>query len=417
MTDRFFDGNSLNNDPLESVGLFDTKFENWKMYWGGDFEGIRQKLPYLKELGITALWISPPYDNINKKVVYNDVPNTAYHGYWAKDFKRPEEHFGTWDDFDALVRDAHSLDLKIIIDWAPNHTSPADPLDASFAERGVLFDNGRFVGDYVNDTCRLFHHNGGIVDWDDRYESKYMNIADLADLDQTNEEVHRLLRESLDVWLQHDIDGIRLDAIKHMTRGWQTSFADQVNSSPTPMFIFGEWYMGNFDNPLLNEALRFSNQSGISQLDFLLNRALRDVFIYNHSFHELNSVINRLSKDYEHAGHNMVTFIDNHDMARFLTENNDRQALHQALVFLFTQRGTPCVYYGLEQYLHEDMNGGSDPWNRPMMPRNGFDRQSEAFQLIKRLSQLKQTLPALKWGDYRARYVSDDVLVYERQFG
>ncbi|CAF3706099.1 unnamed protein product [Rotaria sp. Silwood1] len=113
----------------------------------------------------------------------------------------------------------------------------------------------------------------------------------------------------------------------------------------------------------------------------------------------------------------MVTFIDNHDMARFLTENNDRQALHQALVFLFTQRGTPCVYYGLEQYLHEDMNGGSDPWNRPMMPRGGFDRKSEAFELIKRLAQLKQTLPALKWGDYRARYVSDDVLVYERQFG
>ncbi|CAF1618299.1 unnamed protein product [Rotaria sp. Silwood1] len=180
------------------------------------------------------------------------------------------------------------------------------------------------------------------------------------------------------------------------------------------MFIFGEWYMGNFDNPLLNEALRFSNQSGISQLNFLLNRALRDVFIYNHSFHELNSVINRLSKDYEHAGHNMVTFIDNHDMARFLTENNDRQALHQALVFLFAQRGTPCVYYGLEQYLHEDMNGGSDPWNRPMMPRGGFDRKSEAFQLIKRLAQLKQTLPALKWGDYRAIHVSDDVLVYER---
>ncbi|CAF1618296.1 unnamed protein product, partial [Rotaria sp. Silwood1] len=151
-------------------------------------------------LGITALWISAPYDNNNKKVVYNDVPNTAYHGYWARDFKRPEEHFGTWGDFDALVHDAHSLDLKIIIDWAPNHTGPADPLDTSFAERGVLYDNGRFVGDYVNDTRRLFHDNGGIVDWNDRYESKYMNIADLADLVQTNAEVHHLLRDSLDLW-------------------------------------------------------------------------------------------------------------------------------------------------------------------------------------------------------------------------
>ncbi|CAF5165601.1 unnamed protein product, partial [Rotaria sp. Silwood1] len=148
-------------------------------------------------------------------------------------------------------------------------------------------DNGRFVGDYVNDIRRLFHHNGGIVDWNDRYESKYMNIADLADLDQINAEVHHLLRESLDVWLQHDIDGIRLDAIKHMTRGWQTSLVDQVNSSPTPMFVFGEWYMGNFDNPLLNKALRFFSQSGISQLDFLLNRALRDAFLYT-IIHSMN---------------------------------------------------------------------------------------------------------------------------------
>jgi len=65
VVDRFYDGNTSNNDPLKSPGLYDPNKENWKLYWGGDLEGIIAKLPYLYELGIGAIWISPVFDNID----------------------------------------------------------------------------------------------------------------------------------------------------------------------------------------------------------------------------------------------------------------------------------------------------------------------------------------------------------------
>ncbi|CAF1069269.1 unnamed protein product [Didymodactylos carnosus] len=413
VTDRFFDGNTQNNDPSESPHLYDPTKTEWKLYWGGDFAGIERKLMYLRDLGITALWISPPIDNTNVMVSYVGIPNGAYHGYWARDFQRPEEHFGTWAEFDSLVAAAHRVGMKIVLDWAPNHTSPADPLDPSFAEMGAIYNNGDYVADYVNDTHRWFHHNGGIEDWDDAYESQYLNIADLADFDHSNALVNDYMRESLLTWIKHGIDGIRVDAIKHMTRGWQTAMADQVNSL-MPMFMFGEWYLQDFKNPLYTDAIRFSNESGISQLDFLLNRSLRDTFIFNHTFQELEDALRLTETDYAYE-HNLVTFIDNHDMPRFLTENNQTSLLHLALAFLFTVRGTPCVYYGLEQYLHNDTSGGSDPWNRPMM--KSFDTTTTAFRLIKILSALKQGHPALQFGQHQLISLDHEMYVYERTFG
>src|SRR4029078_13388942 len=142
VTDRFFDANTANDNPAKSPGLYDSAKSNWKLYWGGDFAGIQQKMTYLQNMGVTAIWISPPEDNIDKAATYSGTPNAGYHGYWTRDFKVPEEHFGSWAEFDALVAAAHSAGIKVIMDWAPNHTSPANPSDPSFAEKGALYDNG-----------------------------------------------------------------------------------------------------------------------------------------------------------------------------------------------------------------------------------------------------------------------------------
>lgn len=87
-TDRFVDGDAANNNPAKSPGLYDASKSNWKQYWGGDFAGIQQKLTYLKNMGVTAIWISPHVDNVDVPVVYNGVTNTGYHGYWTRDFKK-----------------------------------------------------------------------------------------------------------------------------------------------------------------------------------------------------------------------------------------------------------------------------------------------------------------------------------------
>lgn len=412
VTDRFYDGNTGNDNPAKSPGLYDSTKANWKLYWGGDFAGIQQKMSYLQSMGVTAIWVSPPVDNIDKAAVYSGVPNAGYHGYWTRDFKAPEEHFGSWTDFDNLVTAAHNANIKVIIDWAPNHTSPANPSDSTFAEKGALYNNGVFMGDYLNDTNGYWHHNGGITNWDDRFQTQYENLADLADFSQENATIDGYLKDSVTTWLGHGVDGLRVDAVKHMPAGWQRTFADKVLNTKDE-FLFGEWFLGGYTDALYNDNVRFANQSGISVLDFYLNKAMRDAFGSGGSFTNLDAAITKTGTDYKYK-ENLVTFLDNHDMSRFLTLNNNNSLLHQALTFMMTVRGTPCIYYGTEQYLHNDTGGGGDPYNRPMM--NSWSTSTTAYQLINKLSTLKQNQPALQYGSHQQRWMNNDVYIYERKF-
>ncbi|BCJ66327.1 alpha-amylase family glycosyl hydrolase [Polymorphospora rubra] len=411
-TDRFFDGNTGNNNPAKSPGLYDAGKSNWKLYWGGDFAGIQQKLDYLQGLGVTSIWISPHVDNIDVAATYGGVPNAGYHGYWTRDFKKTEEHFGTLAEFDALIAAAHSRGIKVIMDWAPNHTSPADESNSGFAENGRLYDNGTLMGGLTGDTNGYFHHNGGITDYNDRYQSQYKNLADLADLNQQHPTIDSYLKTSADYWMNRGVDGVRVDAVKHMTSGWQRSMTDRFLTNKDS-FLFGEWYLGSKTDPLYDDNVRFANESGISVLDFYLNISMRETFGSNVSMHNLDAAISKTATDYRYP-ENLVTFVDNHDMSRFLTLNNNQNRLHQALAFMMTVRGTPCVYYGTEQYLHNNTAGGGDPYNRPMMP--GFNTGTTAYQMINKLSTLRQNQPALSWGTHQSRWINNDVYVYERRY-
>src|SRR6185295_7112861 len=87
ITDRFFDGSSANNNPAQSAGLYDATRTNWHEYWGGDLSGIQQKIAYLTGMGVTAIWISPPIDNLNLNIPDGGGnPTAAYHGYHGRDF-------------------------------------------------------------------------------------------------------------------------------------------------------------------------------------------------------------------------------------------------------------------------------------------------------------------------------------------
>lgn len=412
VTDRFADGDPTNNDPVKSPGLHDPTRQNWKLYWGGDFAGIEQRVDYLADLGVSAIWISPHVDNIDVAAHYDGVPNAGYHGYWTRDFRRTEEHFGTPADFDQMVAAANAAGIKVIMDWAPNHTSPADPDDPHFAEVGALYSDGVHLADYRNDPHGYFHHNGGVTNWDDAYETQYHNLFDLADLNQQHPTVHGYLTDSVVSWLDRGVDGVRVDAVKHMTAGWQRSAADRILAAHDT-FLFGEWYLASRNDPRYDANVRFANDSGISVLDFYLNIAVRETFGGNASMHDLHDAIVTTAADYEYP-ENLVTFIDNHDMPRFLTVQPDQHRLHQALAFLLTVRGTPCLYYGTEQYLHDDTGGGGDPYNRPMMP--GFNPGTTAYHLIQDLAALRRGQPALAWGQHQQRWINHDVYIYERRF-
>jgi glycosidase len=412
ITDRFFDGSTANNNPPQSPGLYDSTKTNWRAFWGGDFEGIRQKMSYLAGMGVTAIWISPPHDNLNANIPDgNGNPTAAYHGYQARDFKRIEEHFGDgtngWAAFDALVTAAHQNGIKVIVDFAPNHSTQDNA-----GEFGALYDNGTFLGNYTNDANGYFNHNGNIQNWDDRYQVQYYSLFNLAELNQSHPTIDAYLKSAAQLLQQHGVDGFRLDAIKHLNWGWQYSLANSIHTYGDS-FLFGEWYQGGTSDPLYRDSYKFSNKSGISQLDFPLNTAIRNVFGANAAFSQLDSVIAT------EAGHftwdeDLVTFVDNHDMTRFLTLNNNQARLHQAMAFILTARGIPCIYYGTEQYLFNNTDGGGDPYNRPMMAN--FNTGTTAYTLTSRLSALRRNNAAVGYGTHQQRWINPDVYVYERKF-
>ena len=412
ITDRFVDGDTTNDNPPQSAGLYDSTQTNWQAYWGGDLAGIQSKMAYLKGLGITAIWISPPVDNDNLNTYgTTSAPMAGYHGYWARDFQRVEEHFGdvnnTWTAFDNMVTSAHANGIKVIADVAANHTNPEDA-----GEYGSLYNNGTFVAAYNNDPNGIFHHNGNISNYQDRYQVQYLTLENLADLNQENPTVDSYLKTAFTQLQAHHVDGFRLDAVKHVTWGWEYSMANTVFSN-APSFFFGEWAMTNTSDGLYHDAYKFANKSGINLLDFPLNTAMRDVFGNDTAFSEIDSTLSQENSNFTWQN-DQVTFLDSQDLSRLLSVNNNNNRLNEALAFQLTTRGVPVVYYGDEQYLHNDTSGGTDPYNRPQM--TSFSTTATAYKLIGALSSLRQSNDAVAYGTSKQRWINSDVYIYERQF-
>jgi glycosidase len=412
VVDRFFDGDPGNNDPVGDTGMYDANHSNWHAYWGGDLAGLTRKLPYIGGMGVTAIWISPVVDNVHQPLYYNGLPqpNAGYHGYWARDDYQIDPHFGTWADFDCFVQSAHRLGIKVVMDFAPNHSNPT-----SGGEAGNLYQDGKLVASYTNDTAGWFHHNGSIFNYDDPYSAEYQNLFDLADLAQEQPQVDAYLKGAITRFLQHGVDGIRVDAAKHMpgpTGGWLRTLNDVVEAQG-PHYMVGEWSSSGITDPLHNAQLRFANNSGLALLDFTMNAAIQDVFISRSGMQELDVTQQHINQDFLWPN-DQPLFIDNHDMPRFLNQSLRQDFLHEALAFTLTAQGIPIIYYGTEQYLYNNTDGGQDPYNRPMM--TDFNTNTPAYQLISRLAHLRQTNPALAYGTLRGLQVGQDVYIYERQF-
>jgi len=417
VTDRFANGTTANDNPPQSSGLLDPAKTNWHLYWGGDLTGIQQKLSYLKSMGVTAIWISPPVDNLNLNISDGQGnPTAPYHGYSARDFKRIEEHYGDagnlWTEFDSLVSAAHQNGIKIIVDFAANHTSPEKA-----GEKGALYDNGTLIATYDNDPHGIFHHTFDLAgtDYEDRYKVQYYSLLSLADLNQENPTVDSYLKAALRQLQQEGVDAFRMDAVKHVTWGWEYS---EVNSIFTngPSFVFGEW-MGGRDDALYHDAYKFANKSGMSLLDYPLYYAITDVFANDSPFAEIDNTLTAESQEFS-SPNDLVTFVDNHDKPRLLTIRNDPTHLDEATAFLLTCRGIPIIYYGDEQYLHNDTNNGNenggDPYNRPWM--SAFDSTTTGYKLVSQLSGLRQSNAALGYGSMQQRWINKDVYIYERKF-
>lgn len=415
MLDRFHDGNPANN-PKPPLYSGDRK--NWAMYWGGDIEGLIGHLDYIRNLGATAVWITPVVENVDTIATYGKRSFSSYHGYWARDFKRMSRYLGTEADFDRLVRECHARRLKLVLDIVVNHTNPIRQ-----GENGVLFDDGRRVADYTHDPDGIFHHRGEI-DWNAYIPEKWegATIFDLADFAQENPWVDRYLKESFGAWVHRGVDGLRIDTARFVPAPWLATFGEAMRKRRPDLFMFGEWGEAGADVP---GAIRFEKESGMAMLDFRLQTVLSRVLNEGRSFSEIERLL-ACDGNLRDAG-SLVTFVDNHDMPRFMssaisrgaTEQDARNRLRVAMALVMTLRGIPCIYYGTEQYLHDETpttwGKGNDPYNRQMM--EGFGRVTPMTKLIRALADLRRNNAALRRGTTRILQADRNVFAFERTAG
>jgi alpha-amylase len=370
MTDRFADGDPAND---QNVLRSDPS-----AYHGGDFQGIIDKLDYIRDLGFTAVWISP--------VVANQF--RGYHGYWASDFYRTNEHFGSLAKLKELVAAAHARGLKVLADLVVNHTGLLHP----------------WVGEPEYESW--FHPRRTIANWNDQREIEDGWLAGLPDLNQENPAVREYLITMAQWWIRETgIDGYRLDTVRHVPQEFWREFAAALKKEFPGFYLIGEVWDGRPD------SVAGYQRAGLDGLvDFPIYYAIHDVFAGDRPGARLAQLIRECAAVYPDRSR-MGTFIDNHDVPRFVSQvhNLRDERLRQALAFLMTYTGIPILYYGTEIGL----DGGADPDNRRDMD---WKARSPLTDYVKKLNAIRAANPALTQGDLTLLPDRPDLFGYTRSF-
>tara|TARA_A100001011_G_scaffold176510_1_gene185219 strand:- start:28848 stop:30707 length:1860 start_codon:yes stop_codon:yes gene_type:complete len=409
IVDRFFDG-SPDNDQVGKKDLFDSTKTKWGEYWGGDLKGVIDKIDYIKRIGVTAVWISPLFEQVDDKM----SDSAPMHGYWTKDFKRINPHFIPLGDSNRiseckilkeLVNIFNKNNIKLILDIVCNHSSPE--INGS---KGVVCDDGVPLADFNNDINDFYYHYPSIDDWDDEFQLIHGEMAGLATFNEKNVNYRKYICSAMKDWLDVGFDAFRVDTLKHMPIWFWQEFVSEIRKHRPSTFLFGEY---GFGKPWDDRSVKYANNSGMSILDFGLCDAIRFAFSGEEpgGFNNIKKVLD-LDHVYTRANQ-LITFIDNHDMPRFLSVTDSVQNLELATVLLLTLRGIPCIFYGTEQYLVNNTNGGGDPYNRPMM--DSWDLNNSLIKIIQKLSKLRSTNPALTFGSFQENFINESIFSYTRK--
>jgi len=366
MIDRFDDGDPGNNDQGE--GEYDPA--DSRRFSGGDLAGLTRRLDYVRELGASALWITPPVANQwwDPQVNYG-----GYHGYWAQDFTQVDAHFGDQASYRALADGLHARGMKLVQDVVLNHS--ANFFYCTAPGECVRHNETRVLpaplhhNDPNNPDDRaldLWHWNPTIVDYSDREQNLNWQLADLDDLNTENAQVRQVLRQIYGDWIERiGVDGFRVDTAFHMPEDYFRDFLYSDDPQAPGILrrhpfkegkgfhVFGEGF--GLDKPLEDsQARRIEAYTGDADgpllpamINFPLYGTLREVFAQNHPAAELGWRIENMMQVHSNPWL-MPTFIDNHDVDRFLSESNET-ALRQALLAILTLPGIPVIYYGTEQ--------------------------------------------------------------------
>jgi glycosidase len=420
MPDRFSNGD-VKNDSI--VGMFEGAHRNKpEARHGGDLKGIENHLDYLKELGVTALWLNPVLENNQKR--------SSYHGYAITDLYQVDKRFGGNEAYQSFINKSHHLGLKVIQDMVMNHIGNDHWLMHDLPEKNWIHQFPEFTRS---------NYQGNVMS--DPYQSKYdVNLMSngwfdttMPDVDQTNPLFATYLIQNTLWWIEHaGIDGIRMDTHPYPDKKFMSTWAKVVMEEYPSFNIVGEvwinsipttayWQMG-----MVNTDGYQSNLPTVTDFPFCFSvpQALNEPGGWDTGMRKLYTL---LSQDfiYPNANHNL-TFLDNHDMTRFyLSVRKDVNKFKMGLVFLLTTRGIPQLYYGVELLM--DGDGGYHPNVRKDFPggwqgdaRNAFTKEgrtkeeNDAFEFLRLLLNWRKSQTVIHEGKLTHYIPEDNVYVYFR---
>ena len=429
MPDRFSDGDPTNNSPADSPPEANDR-RNSRGWHGGDLRGVINRLPYLKELGVTAVWLTPWYDNWNgvNRCDKPWCPNTYYHGYHAVDYYAVEDRFGTMETLRELVERAHALGLKVIQDQVANHVGSQHPwvkdppLEDWFHGTPAAHLRNPFRGDlllspHAPEEARRPTLDGWFND-------------DLPDMNQEQPEVARYEIQNSLWWVgMTGIDGIRQDTVQYLPRFFIRDLNVALDRQYPRMWMVGEAW----DVDPAHTSFFIGGREGWDRIDTRMDAVFdfpawdvsRHVFTGKRPASDLRYIL-RSDALYPDPSR-LVTMANNHDTRRFMSlEGATLQGAMLHLAYTLTIRGTPQLYAGEEI----GMEGGDDPDNRRDFPggfagdaRNAFERsgrtpsEQRMYEWTRELLRLRREHAPLRRGSLLDLFYDADSYAYARREG
>ncbi len=427
MTDRFANGDTSNDAPAKSPAAANDR-KNPRAYHGGDLRGIINHLDYFKDLGVTALWLTPWYDNWNGMNTCDRpwCPNTYYHGYHAIDYYAVEDHFGDLATLRELTEKAHALGLKIVQDQVANHVGSRHP----WVDDPPLDD--WFHGTRAQHQLNKFKNSVLLSPHSNREEVRNTLDGwfsdDLPDMNQDEPEVARYEIQNSLWWIgATGVDAIRQDTIQYMPRSFIRELSNTLHRQYPKMWMVGEV----FEREAAQTAFFIGGHAGWDGIDTQLDSVF-DFPLWNASLlaftNKLPMLALRDQLKYDAlypAPLKITTFANNHDTVRFMSlDGATLEGAMMHIAFTLSVRGIPQLYYGEEIA----MEGKEDPDNRRDFPggfpgdsRSAFNAEGRTpaeqrmYDWTRSWIKLRAEHPALRRGRLIDLFYNDDCYIFARQ--
>lgn len=420
MPDRFANGNS-ENDIIEGMNEISLCRDSMFLRHGGDLQGIINHLNYIKDLGMTAIWLTP--------VMENNQEYESYHGYAITNHYKIDPRIGNIELYKLFVNTSHSKGVKVVKDIVLNHigdkhylyTNPPDSDCFNYWENftRTSYRATTLMDPYATETDINIFKNA----WFDTH---------MPDINHNNEIMANYLIQNCIWWIEEtQIDAFRIDTYAYSDQKFMAELTRRIFMEYPGFGMFGEtWVHGQGIQSWFSSGIK-QNKTINSLLpgttDFQWYYAVNETLTTKQSWTGgVSRLYYTLVQDYLYESpESNVIFLDNHDLSRFYSiVNEDFNKFRSGLILLSTMRGIPMLYYGTEILMknyadpdgkvREDFPGGWENDKANAFKNELSQNQQEALNLVKKLTKLRLKHNALRTGEFKHFVPLNDIYVYFR---